>query len=91
MYIIYQKHHQVLSNIGLTQGEDYTVKELYSAMAVYSGNAATVALAELVAGSEKNFVQLMNEKAKQLGLKDYKFVNATGLNNSDLLGNYPSW
>ena len=55
-----------LSNIGLTQGEDYTVKELYSAMAVYSGNAATVALAELVAGSEKNFVKLMNEKAKAI-------------------------
>ena len=32
----------------------------------------------------------MNEKAKQLGLKDYKFVNATGLNNADLLGNYPA-
>ena len=78
------------SNIGLTQGEDYTVKELYSAMAVYSGNAATVALAELVGGSEKNFVKLMNEKGKQLGLKDYKYVNATGLNNADLLGNYPT-
>ena len=78
------------SNIGLTQGQDYTVKELYSAMAVYSGNAATVALAELVGGSEKNFVKLMNEKAKQLGLKDYKFVNSTGLNNADLLGKYPT-
>ncbi|MGE7187299.1 D-alanyl-D-alanine carboxypeptidase family protein [Peribacillus sp. NPDC006672] len=79
-----------LSNIGLTEGEDYTVKELYQAMAVYSGNAATVALAQLVSGSEKSFVKLMNERAKKLGLKNHKFVNASGLNNSDLLGQYPT-
>lgn len=79
-----------LSNVGLTQGEEYTVKELYSAMAVHSGNAATVALAELISGTETKFVELMNEKAKELGLKNYKFVNASGLNNKDLLGNYPS-
>lgn len=79
-----------LSNVGLTEGEDYTVKELYQAMAVYSGNAATVALAQLISGSEKDFVKLMNEKAGQLGLKDYKFVNASGLNNTDLLGEYPT-
>ncbi|MEB2494528.1 serine hydrolase [Peribacillus frigoritolerans] len=79
-----------LSNVGLTEGEDYTVKELYQAMAVYSGNAATVALAQLVSGSEKSFVKLMNEKAKELGLKNHKFVNASGLNNSDLLGQHPS-
>ncbi|MGM9924178.1 MAG: D-alanyl-D-alanine carboxypeptidase family protein [Bacillus sp. (in: firmicutes)] len=78
-----------LSNIGLTQGESYTVKELYQAMAIFSGNAATVALAEVVSGSEKNFVALMNKKAKELGMKDYKFVNASGLNNSSLLGNHP--
>lgn len=79
-----------LSNVGLTQGEDYTVKELYEAMAIFSGNAATVALAELVAGSEKNFVDLMNKKASELGLKDYKFVNASGLNNKNLMGNHPA-
>ncbi|WP_050613537.1 serine hydrolase [Bacillus testis] len=76
-----------LSNIGLTQGEDYTVKELYEAMAIFSGNAATVALAEKIAGSEKNFVTMMNKKAKELGMTKYKFVNASGLNNSDLGGN----
>ncbi len=79
-----------LSNIGLTQGEKYTVKELYEAMAIFSGNAATVALAQLVSGSEKNFVALMNKKAEELGMKDYKFVNSSGLNNSDLLGQYPA-
>ncbi|MBA9029361.1 D-alanyl-D-alanine carboxypeptidase family protein [Peribacillus huizhouensis] len=79
-----------LSNVGLTQGEDYTVKELYEAMAIFSGNAATVALAELISGSEKNFVGLMNKKAGELGLKDYKFVNSSGLNNSSLMGNIPA-
>lgn len=78
-----------LSNIGLTQGEKYTVKELYEAMAIHSGNAATVALAELIAGTETNFVKLMNKKAKELGLKKYHFVNSTGLNNENLLGNHP--
>jgi serine-type D-Ala-D-Ala carboxypeptidase (penicillin-binding protein 5/6) len=79
-----------LSNVGLTQGENYTVKELYGAMAVHSGNAATVALAELISGSETNFVALMNEKAGELGLKKYKFVNSSGLSNSDLLGKHPA-
>lgn len=79
-----------LSNIGLTQGETYTVKELYEAMAIFSGNAATVALAQVVGGTEKNFVKLMNEKAEELELKDYKFVNSSGLNNSSLLGQYPA-
>lgn len=79
-----------LSNIGLTQGEDYTVRELYEAMAIFSGNAATVALAEKISGSEKNFVALMNKKAKELGMKDYTFVNSSGLNNSSLLGNIPA-
>lgn len=78
-----------LSNIGLTQGEAYTVKELYEAMAVHSGNAATVALAELIAGTEKKFVSLMNEKAQDLNLQDYKFVNSTGLNNSSMMGQHP--
>ncbi|MEI2357831.1 D-alanyl-D-alanine carboxypeptidase family protein [Mesobacillus zeae] len=75
-----------LSNIGLTQGEDYTVKELYQGMAIFSSNASSVALAEVVSGTEKNFVELMNKKARELGLEDYKFVNSTGLNNSELLG-----
>lgn len=78
-----------LSNVGLTQGETYTVKELYEAMAIFSGNAATVALAETVSGSEKNFVTLMNKKAKELGMKDYEFVNSSGLNNKSLMGNIP--
>lgn len=78
-----------LSTVGLTQGEAYTVKELYETMAIHSANASTVALAELIAGTETNFVKLMNEKAKELGLPAYEFVNSTGLNNRDMLGNHP--
>ena len=79
-----------LSNVGLTQGEQYTVKELYEAMAIFSANAATSALAEVVGGTEKGFVELMNKKAEELKLGQYKFVNSSGLNNSDLLGNHPA-
>jgi D-alanyl-D-alanine carboxypeptidase (penicillin-binding protein 5/6) len=59
-------------------------------MAIYSANAATVAIAETVAGSETEFIKLMNKKAEKLGLKDYKFVNSTGLNNADLFGMQPA-
>ncbi|MDF2558319.1 MAG: serine-type D-Ala-D-Ala carboxypeptidase [Bacillales bacterium] len=79
-----------LSNVGLTDGETYTVKELFEAMAVYSGNGATVALAQLLGSSEANYIKLMNKKAKELGLKDYYFVNSSGLNNEDLLGQIPA-
>jgi serine-type D-Ala-D-Ala carboxypeptidase (penicillin-binding protein 5/6) len=77
-----------LSNVPLRVDEQYTVRELYEAMAIYSANGATIALAELIAGSEAEFVKKMNDKAKQLGLKDYHFVNSTGLNNKDLMGKH---
>jgi len=60
-----------------------TVEELLRGMIVQSGNDATVALAELVAGSEEVFVQLMNRTAKRLGMKDTNFVNATGWPDPD--------
>ncbi|WP_338752454.1 D-alanyl-D-alanine carboxypeptidase family protein [Bacillus sp. FJAT-52991] len=78
-----------LSNVPLRLGETYNVRELYEAMTIYSANGAAIAIAEVVAGSETEFVKLMNKKAKELGLKDYKFVNASGLSNSDLKGMHP--
>ncbi|WP_431802106.1 D-alanyl-D-alanine carboxypeptidase family protein [Halobacillus andaensis] len=77
------------SGVGLTQGQDYTVRELYEAMAINSDNATSIALAELVAGSEGEFVKMMNEKAEELGMEDYQFVNSSGLENSDLGDNVP--
>ncbi|HDR4573522.1 TPA: D-alanyl-D-alanine carboxypeptidase [Bacillus cytotoxicus] len=78
-----------LSNVPLENGGSYTVKELYEAMAIYSANGATIALAEAVAGKEADFVKMMNDQAKEFGLKNYKFVNSTGLTNKDLKGQHP--
>ncbi len=74
----------LFSGVGLRQNVDYSVKDLYNAMAVFSDNATTIALAELIAGSESEFVRMMNEKAEELGLSEYKFVNSTGLDNDTL-------
>src|SRR5699024_5849968 len=62
-----------LSGVPLRKDVTYTVEEMYKAMAVSSDNAATVALAKAVAGSEKKFVKQMNDKAKELGLKKVDF------------------
>ncbi|WP_148347808.1 D-alanyl-D-alanine carboxypeptidase family protein [Bacillus rubiinfantis] len=78
-----------LSNVPLRKDGKYNVRELYEAMAIYSANGATVALAEIIGGSETNFVKMMNEKAQKLGLKQTKFVNSTGLNNKDYKGEQP--
>ncbi|MFY4777419.1 D-alanyl-D-alanine carboxypeptidase family protein [Metabacillus sp. RGM 3146] len=78
-----------LSNVPLRKDGSYTVRELYEAMAIYSANGAAIALAEVVAGSETNFIKMMNDKAKELGLKNSRFVNATGLENRDLMGMQP--
>src|SRR5699024_9394343 len=77
------------SGIGLRQNIKYSVKDLFDAMVINSDNATSVALAELVAGSEGDFVKLMNEKAKELGLTQSKFVNSSGLDNASLNGKHP--
>jgi len=56
-----------------------TVDELVRGMIIISGNDASIALAEAVAGTEDAFAQLMNREAQRLGLKNTHFVNATGL------------
>ena len=78
-----------LSNVPLRRDGTYTIRELYEALAIYSANAATIAIAETIAGTETEFLKLMNAKAEEMGLKDYKFVNSTGLNNKDLQGMHP--
>ncbi|EHL73800.1 MULTISPECIES: D-alanyl-D-alanine carboxypeptidase family protein [Bacillus] len=67
------------SQVFLEPGEEMTVKEMLKAIAVGSANDASIAMAEHIAGSEEEFVKMMNKKAKELGLKDTKFQNPTGL------------
>jgi serine-type D-Ala-D-Ala carboxypeptidase (penicillin-binding protein 5/6) len=60
-----------------------TVEELLQGMIVQSGNDASIALAEAVAGSEETFVGLMNQEAKKMGLINTQFTNSTGLPNRE--------
>jgi D-alanyl-D-alanine carboxypeptidase (penicillin-binding protein 5/6) len=67
------------SQIWLEPGEIFTVHELLKAVAVSSANDAAVALAEFVGGSESVFCDMMNTRAKELGMENTNFVNACGL------------
>jgi len=67
------------SQIFLEAGEEMTVDEMLKGIAMASGNDASVAMAEKIAGSEQSFVKMMNEKAAELGMKDTHFVNCNGL------------
>lgn len=67
------------SQIWLEPGETMTVDDLLKAAVIASANDATVALGEQIAGSEEDFVAMMNARAKELGMNNTNFVNATGL------------
>lgn len=67
------------SQIWLREGEVMTVGELIKAAAVGSANDASVALAEYIAGSHEAFVTMMNDRARQLGMKQTSYKNCTGL------------
>ena len=71
--------------LGMTAGNAYTLKELFTAMTVNSANDAAMALAEMVSGTEEAFVELMNKQAKSFGLKETTFFNASGL-DGDYIG-----
>lgn len=67
------------SQIWLEPGEEFTVHEFLKAAAISSANDACVALAEAVSGSEEVFVEKMNNRATELGMKNTTFRNCTGL------------
>ncbi|MDD2435436.1 MAG: D-alanyl-D-alanine carboxypeptidase [Bacilli bacterium] len=67
------------SQILLETNEKMSVDDLFKGIAVASGNDASVALAEKIAGTEANFVVMMNNRAKELGLKNTNFKNCHGL------------
>lgn len=92
------------SQIWLDPRETLTVDEMLKAICVASANDCVVAMAEYIAGSEEAFVQMMNDKAKQLGMNDTTFKNCHGLDedghvtssydislmSKELLNNHPS-
>ena len=67
------------SQVFLEPGETQTAAEMTKCIAIASANDAAVAMAEFVAGSEEAFVERMNKKAQELGMKETHFVNACGL------------
>ena len=69
------------SQIYLKVGETMTVSDMVKSIAVSSANDCACAMAEHIAGSEAGFVQLMNQRAKELGMNDTNFVNCTGLDD----------
>ena len=71
------------SQVFLETGEIQTLDTLLKCIAVASGNDASVAVAEHIAGSEEAFVSLMNEKAVALGMENTHFEDCCGLSNSD--------
>ncbi|HLS08575.1 D-alanyl-D-alanine carboxypeptidase family protein [Lentibacillus sp.] len=71
------------SQVFLEAGEEMSVNDLLKGVAIASGNDASVALAERIAGSEKAFVEQMNKKAEALGLENTQFQNSTGLPAED--------
>jgi D-alanyl-D-alanine carboxypeptidase (penicillin-binding protein 5/6) len=63
-------------------GDEVPVKDLMEGIAVASGNDASVAMAEYVAGTEETFAAMMNDQAKQLGMNNSHFMDSTGLPNA---------
>ncbi len=71
------------SQVFLEEGETQTLETMIKCIAVASGNDASVAVAEYIAGSESEFVKLMNEKAESLGMQNTHFEDCCGLTDSD--------
>lgn len=67
------------SQVFLEAGSQYTLDEIIKAVCIASGNDAAVVLAEAIGGSVENFVDMMNKRAKELGLTSTNFVNPYGL------------
>ncbi len=71
------------SQVYLKEGEEFPLSEMFKAIAVVSANDASTAVAEHLYGSDRDFIEAMNERAKKLGLKNTHFANETGLPNPD--------
>jgi len=71
------------SSMFIMVGDEITVQNLLKGIIIASGNDACVALAEGIAGSESAFAILMTAKAKEIGMKNTNFTNASGINNTE--------
>lgn len=71
------------SVIWLTEGEEMSVGDLIKSVVIASANDACVMLAEHIVGSEADFVKLMNEKAKELGMTNTHFANCVGYDDEN--------
>lgn len=78
------------SQVYLEPGETQSVHDMIKCISIASANDAAVAMAEKVAGSEAEFVKKMNDKARELGMKNTNFKNCTGLDDSIESGHYSS-
>ncbi|AUS96231.1 D-alanyl-D-alanine carboxypeptidase [Clostridium thermosuccinogenes] len=67
------------TQLWLKEGEEFSVRDMLKAVTIRSANDAAIMLAEKIAGSEEAFVAKMNEKAAELGMKDTKFMDCSGL------------
>lgn len=83
LYISQYAAQAVPLKLGVKAGSYITVREAIPALIVHSANDAAIAIAENLAGSEKKFASLMTIKAKQLGMNDTVFKNASGLHHED--------
>ncbi|WP_155590521.1 D-alanyl-D-alanine carboxypeptidase family protein [Lysinibacillus cavernae] len=82
-YIFNDLYEKNASVAGFLPNEKLTLEDLLYGSMLPSGAEASIGLAEYVAGSERGFVKLMNEKAKQLGMENTHFMNTTGLHHPE--------
>ena len=71
------------SSMFIMLNDSVTIEELLKGIIIVSGNDACVALAEGIAGTEENFVEMMNEKAEEIGLENTNFSNSSGIKDPD--------
>ncbi|RYE05867.1 MAG: D-alanyl-D-alanine carboxypeptidase [Rickettsiaceae bacterium] len=81
LYVSQNAEKMPPSKLGLKKGSSISVADAINALIVKSANDGAVVLAEGIGGSEANFAKLMNNKAKQLGMHDTNFENASGLHH----------
>ena len=77
-----------ISNNKIVVGVEYPVRELLSLMLYPSSNVATIMLSHAISDTEANYIEMMNNKAKELGMTKTKFYNASGANISSFRGLY---